>query len=84
MQEARIPLGLVICKIKETANRGGLNGAAMPNWIGQLLALVVLVGVVGFAFRQGLKVTPDKVNADNQYSDGPTGDGSHHGVDGHS
>jgi hypothetical protein len=56
----------------------------MPNWIGQLLALVVLVGVVGFAFRQGSKVTPDKVNADNQYSDGPTGDGSHHGVDGHS
>ena len=56
----------------------------MPNWIGPLLALVVLVGFIGFAFRQGLKVTPDEDNADNQYSGGPTGDGSHHGVDGHS
>jgi hypothetical protein len=55
----------------------------MPNWVGPLLALVVLVGFIGFAFRQGLKVTPDKDNLDNQYSDGPSGDGSHHGVDGH-
>jgi hypothetical protein len=55
----------------------------MPNWVGPLLALVVLIGFIGFAFRQGLKVTPDKDNLDNQYSDGPSGDGSHHGVDGH-
>jgi hypothetical protein len=55
----------------------------MPNWVGPLLALVVLVGFIGFAFRKALKVTPDKDNPDNQYSDGPSGDGSHHGVDGH-
>jgi hypothetical protein len=56
----------------------------MPNWIGPLLALLALVGFIYFAFRQGLKVTPDKDNTNNQYGDGGTGDGSHHGVDGHS
>lgn len=37
----------------------------MPNWAGPLFALVVLAGFIGFAFRQGLKVTPDKDNRDN-------------------
>jgi hypothetical protein len=37
----------------------------MPNWIGPLLALVVLVGFIGFAFRQGMKVAPDRDNPDN-------------------
>jgi hypothetical protein len=28
---------------------------AMPNWVMPLLVLIVLVGFVGFAFRQGMK-----------------------------
>jgi hypothetical protein len=58
----------------------------MPNWVGPLLALIVLVGFISFAFRQGMKVTPDKDNPDNWHSGGggqSTGDGSHHGGDGH-
>jgi hypothetical protein len=56
----------------------------MPNWVGPLFALVVLVGFIGFAFRQGTKVTPDKDNPDNWPNVGG-GDGSHHGgFDGHS
>jgi hypothetical protein len=58
----------------------------MPNWVGPLLALIVLVGFVGFAFRQGTKVKPDKDNPDNWQSSGggqSTGEGSHHGFDGH-
>jgi hypothetical protein len=65
----------------EAALNGGIHNAKLDS--AALLALVVLAGFVGFAFRQGLKVTPDKDNADNQYGGGPTGDGSHHG-DGHS
>jgi hypothetical protein len=61
----------------------------MPNWVGPLVAFVVLVGFIGFAFRQGTKVTPDKDNPDNWANSGgggpSTGDGSHHGgFDGHS
>jgi hypothetical protein len=54
----------------------------MPNWVVPLLAFIVLVGFIGFAFRQGMKVTPDKNNPDNWPSSGggqSTGDGSHHG-----
>jgi hypothetical protein len=62
--------------------------AMMPNWVGPLVALVVLVGFIGFAFRQGTKVKPDKDNPDNWQSSGggqSTGEGSHHGgFDGHS
>ncbi len=47
-----------------------------PNWIEPLFALIGLVGFIGFAFRQGTKVKPDK-----GYSGG---EGSHHGFDGHS
>jgi hypothetical protein len=42
----------------------------MPNWVGPLLALIVLVGFVSFAFRQGTKVKPDKDNPDNWQSSG--------------
>jgi len=59
----------------------------VPNWVGPLLALIVLVGFIGFAFRQGLKVKPDRENPDNWQSNGggqSSGDGSHHGFDGHS
>jgi hypothetical protein len=60
----------------------------MPNWVGPVFAFVVLVGFIGFAFRQGTKVTPDKDNPDNWTTSGGggpfTGGGSHHGgFDGH-
>jgi hypothetical protein len=44
----------------------------MPNWVMPLLVLIVLVGFVGFAFRQGMKVTPDYENRDHL----PPGGGS--------
>jgi len=59
----------------------------MPGWLGPLLALCALVGFIGFALHQGTKVTPDKDNPDNWPGSGggqSTGDGSHHGSDGHS
>jgi hypothetical protein len=57
----------------------------MPNWIGPLLALAVLAGFISFAFRQGMKVTPDRDNPDNfPTSGGGQSDSSHHGFDGHS
>lgn len=37
----------------------------MPDWLLALLCLIVLVGVIGFAFRQGLKVKPDRESRDN-------------------
>jgi hypothetical protein len=37
----------------------------MPNWVVPLLAFIVLVGFIGFAFRQGMKVTPDRDNPGN-------------------
>jgi hypothetical protein len=56
----------------------------MPNWIGPLLALVTLVGFIGFAFRQGMKVKPDRDNPDNfPTGGGGQSDSSHHGFDGH-
>jgi hypothetical protein len=58
----------------------------MPNWVVPLLALCALVGFIGFAFRQGTKVRPDKDNNPDNWS-GPTGggggDGSDHGSGGH-
>jgi hypothetical protein len=35
----------------------------MPQWFLGLICLVVLVGFIGFAFRQGMKVTPDPNNS---------------------
>jgi hypothetical protein len=59
----------------------------VPNWVGPLLAFIVLAGFISFAFRQGLKVKPDKENPDNWPGSGggqSTGEGLHHGFDGHS
>ena len=36
----------------------------MPHWLGPLLALCALVGFIGFAFRQGTKVKPNKDHSD--------------------
>jgi hypothetical protein len=36
----------------------------MPNWLLPLLAFCTIAGFIGFAFRQGTKVKPDKNNAD--------------------
>jgi hypothetical protein len=55
----------------------------MPNWFFPLLALIALAGFIGFAFRQGMKVKPDRDNPDNWPSSGGGSDGSHHGFDGH-
>ena len=63
------------------------EGPMFPNWIEPLFALIALVGFIGFAFRQGTKVKPDKDNPDNWQGYGgadSTGEGSHHGFDGHS
>ena len=57
----------------------------MPDWVMPLLALVALLGFIGFAFRQGTKVKPDHDNPDNWSTGGggpSTGDGSL-GADGH-
>ena len=60
----------------------------MPNWIVPLLVFVALVGFIGFAFRQGMRVKPDKTNPDNWQGSGggcaSPGDGSHDGFGGHS
>jgi hypothetical protein len=53
----------------------------VPNWVVPLLLFVVLAGFIGFAFRQGLKVKPDKDGRDNWNAFGgpPDGDpGPHH------
>jgi len=55
----------------------------MPNWFFPLLALIALAGFIGFAFRQGMKVKPDKGNCDHWQSSGGGSDGSHHGFEGH-
>ena len=34
----------------------------MPNWLVPLICLFALVGFIGFAFRQGTKVSPDRNN----------------------
>ncbi|QOZ47207.1 hypothetical protein XH89_29770 [Bradyrhizobium sp. CCBAU 53340] len=37
----------------------------MPDWLLAPICLIVLVGFLWFAFRQGLKVKPDRENRDN-------------------
>jgi hypothetical protein len=37
----------------------------MPNWLVPAICGIVLVGFIGFAFRQGNKVKPDRDNRDN-------------------
>ena len=59
----------------------------MPNWMVPLLTFIVLAGFIGFAFRRGTKVKPDRDNPDNWQGSGGgrhPGEGSHHGFDGHS
>jgi hypothetical protein len=50
----------------------------LPNWLVPLLALIVLVGFIGFAFRQGTKVKP----SGNSHEAWTGSDGTHHGTDG--
>jgi hypothetical protein len=59
----------------------------MPDWILAPICLVVLVGFIFYAFRQGTKVTPDRNNSDfgpsqssggSGSSDGGSGDGGGH------
>jgi hypothetical protein len=38
---------------------------AVPTWLGPLLALLLLVGFIGFALRQGTKVKSDKDASDS-------------------
>jgi hypothetical protein len=57
----------------------------MPDWILAPICLVILVGFIAYAFRQGTKVSPDRSN--NNFGPGFTGssdDGASHGGDGHS
>jgi hypothetical protein len=54
----------------------------MPNWLGPLLVLCGLAGFIGFALRQGTRVTPDKDNSQIGSSSYIGSDGSHHGSDG--
>jgi len=55
----------------------------MPNWFLPLICLLGLVGFIGFAFRQGTKVKPDRNNTDFAPGNGGQADGSHGGFDGH-
>lgn len=56
----------------------------MPNWLGPLLVFCLLVGFIGFAFRQGTKVKPDgSGNPDNSVGGPDNSMGGHHGSDGH-
>ena len=48
----------------------------MPSWLLPLLAFCAIAGFVGFAFRQGTKVPPDRNNTNtgpsqNDYPPGP-------------
>jgi len=52
----------------------------MPNWLPPLVALMALVGFIGFAFRQGTKVKPNRDPTEVWTG----GDGLHHGTDGDS
>jgi hypothetical protein len=51
----------------------------VPDWILAPICVVVLVGFIGYAFRQGTKVTPDHNNSNFgpsfPGSDGNSGDG---------
>jgi hypothetical protein len=60
----------------------------MSDWILAPICVVVLVGFIGYAFRQGTKVTPDRNNSnfDPSFpgSDGNSGDGGSADGGGHS
>jgi cbb3-type cytochrome oxidase subunit 3 len=49
----------------------------MPSWFVALICLIAIVGFIWFAFRQGMKVTPDRNNTNtgpsqNDYPPGPS------------
>jgi hypothetical protein len=54
----------------------------VPEWLTALVAFLGLVGFIGFAFRQGMKVKPDR-NPDN-WQGQADGGGPFHGSNGHS
>jgi hypothetical protein len=53
----------------------------MPNWFGPLLVFIGLVAFMGYAFRQGTKVKPDRDARDSgiggDISTGSDGHGGH-------
>lgn len=51
----------------------------MPNWLLPVIALVAIVAFIVFAFRQGLKVKPDKDKRDNWANYGGPPPDSHGG-----
>jgi hypothetical protein len=55
----------------------------VPDWILAPVCLVVLVGFIGYAFRQGMKVSPDRTSnagsTENDYPDSSSGHGSNEG-----
>ena len=53
------------------------RGPTVPNWLVPLLALTVLVGFIGFAFRQGTRVKP----SGDTHEAWTGSDGMHHGTD---
>ena len=57
----------------------------MPGWLLPLLGFCAIAGFIGFAFRQGTKVSPDRNNTNfgPSQNDGQVGP-SHGGFDGHS
>jgi len=57
----------------------------MPGWLLPLLGFCAIAGFIGFAFRQGTKVSPDRNNTNfgPSQNDGQV-DGSHGDFDGHS
>jgi hypothetical protein len=57
----------------------------MPDWIVAPVCLVVLVGFIGYALRQGTKVTPDRNNSNfGPGHDGLGGDSGSDSGGGHS
>lgn len=53
-----------------------MEGLNMPDWLLAVICLAVLVGFIGYAFYQGMKVSPDRNNANtgpsqNDYPPGP-------------
>ena len=59
----------------------------MPQWLLALISFIVLAGFIAFAFRQGMKVTPDRNNSNfgptqNEGYSGSSGGGADSG--GHS
>jgi len=39
-----------------------MEGLNMPHWLLALICFAVLAGFIGYAFHQGMKVSPDRNN----------------------